>query len=156
MFPLRFISDVAYSGRANFVKNSGLPCTQRATSNFKNLFFGEFSSWRKHSRPGFRSSFLIHILHVVLRSSKRKMVGINAPRVIARMHNKKSLWDPLFIMDLPRKAMGITSRPSRTTKNSINPVSSAKPFKAFMKWNESYLIPKLIFSHVMGLSKSWG
>ena len=82
----------------------------RKTLYFFNVFPRQFSIWVIFTSKfiffnmSFVSTFFNHILVIIIKRSKKKVVWIYAGRIVAFMKNAKSFWN-LAIVNYPRSSM---------------------------------------------------
>ena len=120
---MRLIMLCKYLGhsRLGYAKHSGYGCHAKATSQFQSivhLLLRKFGIWMCISTESGFSPFFYHVLRVVFGSPNKKMLGINAFRIVAGMANHHSFLNIAF-MDHIRKPV----RPyclSFVTKSSIS------------------------------------
>lgn len=149
MLPLCAASNFSNVTMANIKFDSQINSAHGGRSNFSNIRISKFSNrgWRKHSGTAFSASFFIHILGVFFCCSGTQMIWIRAKRLIARMKNKKTVWNLFFIKRLPSPTMNITTQFAfATTVNSISTISCAKPNPASV-WMFVNFCKEFIFSH---------
>jgi hypothetical protein len=101
---------------------------REAATYFGNGIIGQLCHRSFHALIVFCSSFLNHILHIVVASARNQMGRINAGRIIARMHKDFALWNLAFMKGI-RKAVGfvIALTIVKAAISKVIPASCPKP-----------------------------